>query len=64
MKKILLVLVIPLILAGCKPGEEKAISLAQSEVSANLLDPGSAQFRNVKVVKMTNADDGSVNAVV
>ncbi|EQA1641803.1 membrane lipoprotein lipid attachment site-containing protein [Enterobacter hormaechei] len=64
MKKILLALVIPLVLAGCKPGEEKAISLAQSEVSANLLDPGSAQFRNVKVVKMTDADDGHVNAVV
>ncbi|MBS6077508.1 MAG: membrane lipoprotein lipid attachment site-containing protein [Citrobacter freundii] len=64
MKKILLALVIPLVLAGCKPGEEKAISLAKSEVAANLKDPGSAQFRNVKVSKMTDAEDGHVVAVV
>nr|WP_286087766.1 hypothetical protein [Enterobacter asburiae] len=57
-------LVIPLVLAGCKPGEEKAISLAKSEVSANLKDPASAQFRNVKVSKMTDAEDGRVVAVV
>nr|WP_286037793.1 hypothetical protein [Enterobacter cloacae] len=57
-------LAIPLVLAGCKPGEEKAISLAQSEVSANLLDPSSAQFRNVKVAKMMDADEGQVFAVV
>ncbi|ECI2459025.1 hypothetical protein IU534_003211 [Salmonella enterica] len=64
MKKILLALVIPLVLAGCKPGEEKAISLAKSEVAANLKDPASAQFRNVKVSKMTDAEDGHVVAVV
>ena len=55
---------IPLVLAGCKPGEEKAISLAKSEVAANLKDPASAQFRNVKVSKMTDAEDGHVIAVV
>lgn len=64
MKIILLALVIPLVLAGCKPGEEKAISLAKSEVAANLKDPASAQFRNVKVSKMTDAVDGHVVAVV
>lgn len=64
MKKILLALVVPLILAGCKPGEEKAISLAKYEVAANLKDPASAQFRNVKVSKMTDAEDGRVVAVV
>ncbi|WP_316514743.1 hypothetical protein [Klebsiella aerogenes] len=64
MKKLLLTLVIPLVLSGCKPGEEKAISLAKSEVAANLKDPGSAQFRNVKVSKMTDAEDGHVIAVV
>lgn len=64
MKKILLALVIPLVLAGCKPGEEKAISLAKSEVAVNLKDPASAQFRNVKVSKMTDAEDGHVVAVV
>ncbi|ELC6280635.1 hypothetical protein ACMSZ4_002994 [Enterobacter hormaechei] len=64
MKKILLALAIPLVLAGCKPGEEKAISLVQSEVSANLLDPSSAQFRNVKVAKMMDADEGRVFAIV
>ncbi|ELX1420886.1 membrane lipoprotein lipid attachment site-containing protein [Escherichia coli] len=64
MKKILLALVIPLILTGCKPGDEKAISLAKSEVAANLKDPASAQFRNVKVSKMTDAEDGRVVAVV
>ncbi|MED9724550.1 hypothetical protein RCO07_24830 [Escherichia marmotae] len=64
MKKILLALAIPLVLAGCKPGEEKAISLAKSEVAANLKDPASAQFRNVKVAKMTDADDGRIIAVV
>lgn len=64
MKKILLALVIPLVLAGCKPGEEKAISLAKSEVAANLKDPASAQFRNVKVSKMTDAGDGRVFAIV
>ncbi len=64
MKKLLLTLVIPLVLAGCKPGEEKAIYLAKSEVAANLKDPASAQFRNVKVSKMTDAEDGHVIAVV
>ncbi|HCM9689223.1 hypothetical protein ABKT27_00300 [Enterobacter hormaechei] len=64
MKKILLALAIPLVLAGCKPGEEKAISLAKSEVAANLKDPASAQFRNVEVSKMTDAEDGRVVAVV
>lgn len=64
MKKILLALVIPLILSGCKPGEEKAISLAKSEVAANLLDPSSAQFRKVKVAKMMDADEGRVFAIV
>lgn len=64
MKKLLFALAIPLILAGCKPGEEKAISLAQSEVAENLKDPASAQFRNVKVAKMTDAEDGRVIAVV
>ncbi|AXY31166.1 hypothetical protein [Klebsiella aerogenes] len=64
MKKLLLTLVIPLVLSGCKPGEEKAISLAKSEVAANLKDPASAQFRNVKVSKMTDAEDGHVIAVV
>lgn len=64
MKKLLLTLVIPLVLAGCKPGKEKAISLAKSEVAANLKDPASAQFRNVKVSKMTDAEDGHVIAVV
>lgn len=64
MKKILFALAIPFILAGCKPGEEKAISLAQSEVAANLKDPASAQFRNVKVAKMEDADDDRVIAVV
>nr|WP_154294235.1 hypothetical protein [Escherichia coli] len=57
-------LAIPLVLAGCKPGEEKAISLAKSEVAANLKDPASAQFRNVKIAKMTDADDGRIIAVV
>lgn len=64
MNKILLALVIPLVLAVCKPGEEKAISLAKSEVAANLKDPASAQFRNVEVSKMTDAEDGRVVAVV
>ncbi|EHB5917547.1 hypothetical protein JXB84_001100 [Escherichia coli] len=64
MKKILLALAIPLVLAGCKPGEEKAIFLAKSEVAANLKDPASAQFRNVKVSKMSDAEDGRVVAVV
>lgn len=64
MKKILLALAISLLLAACKPGEEKAISLAQSEVSANLLDPSSAQFRNMKVARMTDSDGGGVIAVV
>ena len=64
MKKILLALAIPLVLAGCMPGEEKAISLAKSEVAANLKDPASAQFRNVKVAKMMDADEGRVFAIV
>jgi len=63
-KKILLALAIPLFLSACKPDEEKAISLAQYEMSANLLDPASAQFRKMKVAKMTDAADGNVIAVV
>jgi len=37
-------------LTGCKPGAEKAIELAQKEVSADMKDPDSAKFRYMRFI--------------
>lgn len=44
MKKTLLVL-IALALAGCKPTDDKVISIAEKEMTQRLKDPGSAIFK-------------------
>ncbi len=51
-------------LTACKPGEQKAIELAQKEVAADLKDPDSAKFRYTRVVKTQENDDGTLLALV
>ncbi|HHT2967137.1 TPA: hypothetical protein ACTYJU_001225 [Citrobacter koseri] len=56
-------------LTGCKPGADKAIELAQKEVSADMKDPESAKFRYMRFIKEGEKDGlvggfvcGNVNA--
>lgn len=52
-----------LVLAGCKPGDEKATEIAQREISSVMKDPESVKFRNVKYIK-GNDDNDYVNGTV
>ncbi|WGL54589.1 hypothetical protein [Kluyvera intermedia] len=63
MKKVMFLIAL-CVLAGCKPGADKAISIGQKEVSAVMKDPDSAKFRNVKFIQKDEADDGTVNGYV
>jgi len=56
-------------LTGCKPSAEKAIELAQKEVSADMKDPESAKFRYMRFIQQGEKDGvvggfvcGNVNA--
>ncbi len=64
MKKIAAVLLGISLLAGCKPGEKKAIDLAQKEMAESLKDPDSAKFRYVRVPEIHEEQDGSMLATV
>lgn len=64
MKKILILAIATMSLTACKPGEQKAIELAQKEVAADLKDPDSAKFRYTRVVKTQENDDGTLLALV
>lgn len=51
--KIIMVLISSLLfLTACKPTEEKAIELAKSEISHDMKDPSSTQFRDVASKKL------------
>lgn len=63
MKKVMFVLAL-CVLAGCKPGADKAVSIGQREVSAVMKDPDSSKFRNVKFIQKDEADDGTVSGYV
>lgn len=64
MKKIIVAAILPVALTACKPGEEKAINLAQNAVSHDMKDPDSTKFRNVIYAKKDEKEDGSVSGVV
>ena len=53
------------LISGCTP-EHRAMSAAKEAVSAQLKDPGSAQFKNVKYIELLGGQEnivcGSVNA--
>ncbi|EPF0125731.1 hypothetical protein U4U47_20060 [Klebsiella pneumoniae] len=53
-----------LFLTACKPTEEKAIELAKSEISHDMKDPLSTQFRDVVSKKVGEKDDGSIAMLV
>ncbi|MDH8270748.1 hypothetical protein QIG44_27180, partial [Klebsiella pneumoniae] len=53
-----------LFLTACKPTEEKAIELAKSEISHDMKDPSSTQFRDVVSKKVGEKDDGSIAMLV
>lgn len=50
-----------LLLSGCQGGGATAIHKAEKVIAADLTDPGSAQFRNVRVAQ-TGLVCGEVNA--
>lgn len=63
--KIIMVLISSLLfLTACKPTEEKAIELAKSEISHDMKDPSSTQFRDVVSKKVGEKDDGSIAMLV
>ncbi|HGM4726486.1 TPA: hypothetical protein ACKPZ3_003097 [Serratia marcescens] len=64
MKKTLAVALAVMALTACKPGEEKALELAQKEISADLKDPDSAKFRYLRVAKTQENEDGTVLVLV
>ncbi|WP_368083170.1 hypothetical protein [Klebsiella michiganensis] len=63
MKKLVVLALSILILAGCKPSDEKAKEIAQREISSVMKDPESVKFRNVKYIK-GNDDNDYVNGTV
>lgn len=63
MNKALYVILVCCMLTGCKPGEEKAIQLAEKEVSSDMKDPESTNFRYVRVAGFDDAN-GAVVATV
>ena len=63
MKKLIVLALSILVLAGCKPGEEKAIDIAKKEVAADMKDPDSAKFRYLRFVK-AGEKDGLVGGFV
>ncbi|MDV5495393.1 hypothetical protein QM071_24765 [Escherichia coli] len=50
-------------LVGCKPTDEKAITLGQQAIADDMKDPTSVMFRKDKFVR-TDHDDGSVTGFV
>ena len=63
MKKLFIIIPL-LILAGCKPGADKAIELAKSEISAPMKDPDSTKFRYLRYKDISTDQDGVVKGYV
>ncbi len=57
MKKLIVLALSTLLLAGCKPSEEKATEIAKKEISSVMKDPESVKFRNIKYIKDNDNDD-------
>ncbi|EEW40529.1 hypothetical protein HMPREF0484_3412 [Klebsiella pneumoniae subsp. rhinoscleromatis ATCC 13884] len=64
MKIIVVALLSLFFLTACKPTEEKAIELAKVEISHDMKDPSSTQFRDVISKKVGENDDGSIAMLV
>lgn len=62
MKKTLAIALAVMALTACKPGEEKALELAQKEISADLKDPDSAKFRYLRVAKLKKTRMGQFSS--
>lgn len=59
------ILLLPcLLLIACKPSHDKAIDLAKTEISHDMKDPLSTQFRDISTKKVGEKDDGSVVMLV
>lgn len=63
MKKLLIVLAM-LSLVGCKPGEDKAISLAKKEIIESAKDPDSVKFRYMRFAQAKELKDGWIHGFV
>ncbi|HHM1858452.1 hypothetical protein Q5N06_17950 [Klebsiella pneumoniae] len=59
-----LFLVAIIVLAGCKPGSDKAIELAKKEIAADTRDPDSSKFRYVRFIQKEESQDGTVSGYV
>ena len=57
MKKLIVLALSIIFLAGCKPSDEKAIDIAKKEVAADMKDPDSAKFRYLRFVKQVKKMD-------
>ncbi|WP_368759500.1 hypothetical protein [Klebsiella michiganensis] len=64
MKMVMVLISSLLFITACKPAEEKAIELAKSEISHDMKDPSSTQFRDVVSKKIGEKDDGSIAMLV
>lgn len=53
-----------LLLTACKPSQEKAIDLAKTEISHDMKDPASTQFRDISTKQVGEKEDGSVVMLV
>jgi hypothetical protein len=62
--KLIALIIIGVSLAGCKPSEKKALELSEKEITINLKDPDSAKFRFVRLAKLEDAKDNSMNSIV
>jgi hypothetical protein len=62
-KRILIILPL-LLLVGCKPGAEKAISLAKKEISAAMKDPDSTKFKYLRYKDIGTDKDGVIKGYV
>lgn len=53
-----------LAITACKPSDEKAIDLAKIEISHDMKDPSSTQFRDISVKRVGEKEDGSISMLV
>lgn len=64
MKKIIIMVLGVLVLAGCKPGSDKAIAIAKNVISSDMRDPESSKFRELRFIKAGEKEDGSIGGYV
>ncbi|MDU5475908.1 hypothetical protein [Pantoea sp.] len=64
MKNIILIVLVSLILTGCKPSDEKVIAVGTAEFSQSLKDPDSAKYKELYFHQDDKQLDSGVNGYV